>query len=951
MRGLRSKTSKTFKNSLVLPYDLFALTETWLNATILDTELFDNEFLVFRKDRHVDVTNSVGGGVLIAVRSNFCSTQIVFPFNLTIDLLCVKITKESLVLFVLNVYIPPKSPASVYTELSLALDFIFSLASLDSKILLLGDFNLPHIEWVPSDDESYFEASTSSPQQELQMLDNIISTDLQQISCIRNNMNRQLDLVFSSDAVSTVVVESISALSNIDQYHPPLDIFLDLSGHLLENSNPHDCSYTFDFRRGDFQQLLDSLIISGIERLPISNDLDKTVSSFYSILMRCINETVPKKRSIPCNSSCHPWFTKELKCLRNKRNKAWKKYIRFMTVENQVVYISLLEEFKKLSYECYNDYLQTMGLSLKLDPKNFWKFINSKKKSDGYPVNLVYNDVILSTTTEICEGFANNFSQSFIDSPVVVDDNYFQFLRNCPQVSFNNITIDHDKILDFLSHLKDDYSIGPDGIPPALLKKCKSVLALPLRNIFVLSLKLGKFPAVWKKAFLTPVFKKGDKANITNYRPISKLSCIPKLFEQVVCDSLTFICKTIICNQQHGFMQKRSTVTNLVVFLNKCLNSLESCQEVDCVYTDFSKAFDQLSHEIIKFKLHSYGFPPPFIKWISSYLEDRLYQVKFRNSYSREFIAKSGVPQGSHLGPLLFTLAINDAPLCVRNSEILIFADDMKIYKNIVSSNDRALLQDDINHFALWCEKNSLNLNPTKCQTMTFSKKRSPYSHEYVISRHILTRVMTVRDLGVLFTPNLDFSAHINKIVNKANSMLGFIKRWSKEFVDPNVTRALYNSLVRPHLEYASQVWTPLYDIHIERLESVQRNFTRFALKGLQWNDPSYVLSYDQRLSILQMQTLEQRRTNNDLVFFHQLITGVTDAPDLLCSVYFNYRGGGYNLRGLDMVKVPTHRTNYGIHEPLTRMGRLVNWNSNIFDFNINKCKLKNLLKTSGPRS
>lgn len=177
--------------------------------------------------------------------------------------------------------------------------------------------------------------------------------------------------------------------------------------------------------------------------------------------------------------------------------------------------------------------------------------------------------------------------------------------------------------------------------------------------------------------------------------------------------------------------------------------------------------------------------------------------------------------------------------------------------------------------------------------------------------------------------------------------MLGFIKRWSKEFRDPNITRALYYCYVRPHLEYASQVWSPHYNIHIERLESVQRNFTRFALKGILWSDPLNVPSYENRLITLQMETLSSRRNNNDIVFFHQVITGVTDAPELLGAISFNHRGGGYNFRRKDLVQEPKHRTNYGFYEPLTRMSRLSNCNSDLFDLNINKNKLKSLLKTS----
>ncbi|XP_055840378.1 uncharacterized protein LOC129907931 [Episyrphus balteatus] len=469
VRGLRSKTTQSYNNSQAFPYDLLAFTETWLNATILDTELFDKEFLVYRKDRHVDVKSPVGGGVLIAVRNNFCSSLVTFPFKLNIELICIKILVKSRHLFVLNVYIPPKTSPSTFAELSIALDFVFGIADLDSSILLLGDFNLLNIDWVPSEDESYLEASSTSSQQELHLLDNIISTDLQQVSCIKNFRNRILDLVFSSDAVNTVVTEASTAISNIDIYHPPLEIFLDLGDHLLENSNPQDTSFAFDFRKANYQQLSDILNTSGIENLPTSDDIEITVSHFYRVLNNCISEIVPQKRSKYSKVS-HPLYTKELKILRNKRNKAWKNYVRTLCPSNKEIYISLFEEFKTLSNNLYADYLSSMESSLKLDPKYFWKFVNMKKKSDGYPVNFSYENNMLKNTSDICDAFATNFCQSFIDILANVDVDYFRYLENCPQVTFNNIQIDTCKVSHFLSLLHEDYSVGPDGIPAAVLK-------------------------------------------------------------------------------------------------------------------------------------------------------------------------------------------------------------------------------------------------------------------------------------------------------------------------------------------------------------------------------------------------------------------------------------------------------------------------------------------------
>ena len=275
----------------------------------------------------------------------------------------------------------------------------------------------------------------------------------------------------------------------------------------------------------------------------------------------------------------------------------------------------------------------------------------------------------------------------------------------------------------------------------------------------------------------------------------------------------------------------------------------------------------------------------------------------------------------------------------------------MKIFKIIKSTNDRILLQADIDSFTFWCGKNSLTLNPLKCQTITFTKKRIVSVFDYCISQQKLCRVSTFKDLGVHFCSNLEFTHHINFIVNKASSMLGFIKRWAKEFNDPYVTLSLYNCHVRPHLEYASQVWTPYYEIHKKRIESIQHNFIRFALKGLPWDDPYDLPPYEHRILLLQMQSLHQRRVNNDLVFFHQLINGEIDAPYLLSCVHLNYRGGTHHLRTFDFIHIDFHRTNYGKNEALSRMSILYNLNCSSIDLNLNKVGLKSLFRTSAPLS
>ena len=207
-----------------------------------------------------------------------------------------------------------------------------------------------------------------------------------------------------------------------------------------------------------------------------------------------------------------------------------------------------------------------------------------------------------------------------------------------------------------------------------------------------------RFVDRWKLATITPVFKDGKRD-----RPISKLSCVSKIFEHVIYKKLFFLTKSWISPNQHGFFSGKSTITNLTVFSEYCLSALEHGSQVEEVYTDFSKAFDKLSHAILFSKLQQFGFHSNFLKWIKSYLSNRVCKVVVEEFESRPYVQTSGVPQGSVLGPLFFNLFINDISLCFKNSKFLLYADDLKIYLRTESLRDCFDLQNDLNNLSEWC--------------------------------------------------------------------------------------------------------------------------------------------------------------------------------------------------------------------------------------------------------
>lgn len=303
---------------------------------------------------------------------------------------------------------------------------------------------------------------------------------------------------------------------------------------------------------------------------------------------------------------------------------------------------------------------------------------------------------------------------------------------------------------------------------------------------------------------------------------------------------------------------------------------------------------------------------------------------------------KSGVPQGSHLGPLLFVLFINDLTTVVDNSEILIFADDVKIYKRITSTHDSVLLQQDIDSFSRWCLNNELFLNVDKCCFMNFSRKLNPLSAVYCIDNVPLKNVDEFDDLGVLFDKKVTFRSHYDRMLNKANSMLGFVKRWGKEFDDPFVLKTLYESFVRSTLEYCANVWDPHYLAHTNRIEAVQKKFLRYALRKLPWYNNRDLPPYEQRLKLLGMCSLKQRRVMLNYIFIHQLLNGSIDAPEILSLISINV--ANRNLRTRLFLRIQYHRTNYGLFEPVSNMCRIYNNYFNLIDLNSSKAQIKRIM-------
>ncbi|CAL4249629.1 unnamed protein product [Meganyctiphanes norvegica] len=482
-----------------------------------------------------------------------------------------------------------------------------------------------------------------------------------------------------------------------------------------------------------------------------------------------------------------------------------------------------------------------------------------------------------------------------------------------PQINFLfdgiplcNFEFDVPEVHKILSNLKESSAPGPDDIHPKVLKECADNLALPLYLLFRDSLDTSIIPDLWKTAYVTPIYKKGIKSDPLNYRPISLTSVPCKIFEKILRNRIIehLEAHNILSIHQHGFRSNRSCLTQLLEYFLEVHDILDEHDPVDAIYLDCKKAFDTVPHRRLLAKLQAYGITGKVLKWIECFLSDRSQRVIVKGILSDSLPVWSGVPQGSVLGPILFLIFINDLLEGITSSGKL-FADDSKLFRRIKSDEDRDILQNDLTKLQEWSQKWLLQFNETKCKVMHIGKQDDPFV--YYINNVPLSVTHEEKDLGIYVTPDWKSATHVAKVAAKANSMVGRI-RHTFTYINKDIFKAVYPSLVRSHMEFAVQAWSPQLKKDINKLEKVQQRATRLVpeLRGL---------TYEQRLKQLGLTTLEERRRRGDLIEVYKIMHGV-DRVDRkqffkLISETHSHDTTGHNLRIWTPRSSGTHRRKY----------------------------------------
>ena len=420
--------------------------------------------------------------------------------------------------------------------------------------------------------------------------------------------------------------------------------------------------------------------------------------------------------------------------------------------------------------------------------------------------------------------------------------------------------------------------IGPDKIPPLLLRKCALSLAKPVAFILRWSYLNSVVPDLWKHATIIPLYKgKGlDKASPTNYRPVALTSPIAKLAEKFIYDDLKPFLENKQCfpNFQHGFMNNKSVTSLLVELVDDLSLALDSKKCIDLIFFDFKAAFDTVDLGILLSKLAAAGIGGRCLQWLDNFLTHRFISVSVNNKVSGSVHMNLGVAQGSILGPIMFNFYVSDIlsnyvlppSLFVKQ-----FADDLQAYSIYDTDNAQQAhltFNSFIVHIHEWSKANLLNLSLDKVKIMHFGNNNPQI--KYSIDNHQIESVDTARNLGLIMTRDLKWNTHIS---NKCSVAL---RKWyniarTTEITDLEALTLLYKSLVRPILEFPSIIFNPITTTLVNLLERVQRRITRhilFKSKAVE-NIP-----YEKRLKLLKLDALEIRRNKLDVIYYSKIING-----------------------------------------------------------------------------
>jgi len=826
--------------------DFIAVVETWLTENHGDCEIDIANYNFIRRDRKNDLKTK-GGGIIFYFRQDLSIVDITTTYNSNIDHLWIKVLLKHCRPILFGIFYRP--PDCDEEQLNFLLEKMATCKTVNT--IIIGDFNYGDINWRTN-------TSGSAGKKFLKFC-----TDQNLLQCVKEKTRGKniLDLAFVYDKNLIYKISQLAPLAKSD--HNVVNILLNVS---VKPNKTQVKSYNYN--KAKYNILEAKLNEVAWEEVNSEN----TVNECWELIRNPLNDF--KEKCIPSFSrntaSDVPWMNNKLKKLIKKRNNLFKRYKKIGQSFTKVKYIiarnNVNKEIKlaKKKYEC------KIIKRSKNNRKIFYTYIASKNRKNcskriGPLIDSTGRTIV--DDKDMASVFNNYFASVFTKQTLKIEISPKVGSHDSLQ-TLNSIAITESDVIKSISEFKEHKSPGLDGITSTYAIKTKDILAKQLCLLYNSSLAKNQIPDDWKKANISPIFKKGAKSNVENYRPVSLTCFHGKVLEKIIKKNIeAFLCaNSSINNTQHGFMKGRSCLTNLLICKNSIVNIIDEGSSVDIIYLDFQKAFDKVPHSRLMDKVRNVGIGGALADWIENWLLGRTQRVVINGCYSDYLSVTSGVPQGSILGPLLFTIYINDLENGINNN-LLKFADDSKLWGRVDSVQDRNTLQKDLDTLGEWAMQNQMPFNIGKCKIMHIGKRNAKF--EYFLNGCKIASNSEEKDLGVYFSESFKPNLNCDRASKAANKIIGMIAR-NISNRDSDSMLILYKTLVRPVVDYCIPVWRPNARKDITKLEKIQKRFTKMI-------DGCKKLSYEQRLSKLKLTSLEDRHYRADMIQVFKILNDNCD--------------------------------------------------------------------------